>query len=185
MDTAATPDAVPPFQTESLVTWGPAPEGSSHSERTRTYDLQHQVVTVRFDWPREAVVGSTTLTIGPLAGAPATSDIALDAKDLTIKRVASGNTTLRYDYDGSTLTIHLSSALRSSPVSITVDYDGDHRTSGIYFKARKHVVFSQGETEATRFWIPTYDFPNDKTTWEFFIWTANGERALSNGLGSG
>lgn len=181
MDTAATPDAVPPFQTEPLIVWGPAPEGISHPERTRTYDLQHQIVTVRFDWPREAVVGSTTLTIGPLAGAPTTFDIALDAKDLTIKHVASGSKTLRYDYDGSTLTVHLPSALRSAPVSIAIDYEGDHRASGIYFKARKHVVFSQGETEATRFWIPTYDFPNDKTTWEFFIWTANGERALSNG----
>jgi len=29
--------------------------------------------------------------------------------------------------------------------------------------------------------VPTYDFPNDKTTWEFFIWTAKDERALSNG----
>ena len=181
MDTSATPDAVPPFETPQ-ITWGPTPEGTSHAERTRTYDLQHQVVTVRFDWPTEAVIGSTTLRIGALSGAPPTSDIAIDARDMTIRRVTSGDSPLRYDYDNRTLTVHLPTALRDSQqVSITIDYQGEHRTSGAYFKERKHVVFTQGETEATRFWVPTYDYPNDKTTWEFFIWTAKGERALSNG----
>jgi aminopeptidase N len=181
MDTGRTADRVPPFNTP-LIVWGPAPPGVSHPERTRTYDLQHQATTVRFDWPRQAVVGTTTLRIAGLPGAKPLSSIAVDAVNMTFKRVADNTTPLKYDYDGHVLVIHLATPLRSgAKTSITIDYDGANLTSGAYFKARKHVVFTQGETEANRFWLPTYDFPNDKTTWEFSIWTAKGEKALSNG----
>ena len=66
MDTTLSADRVPPFQQTPLIVWGPAPEGTTHPERPRTYDLQHQATTVRFDWSRHAVVGTTTLSIGGL-----------------------------------------------------------------------------------------------------------------------
>jgi hypothetical protein len=66
MDTGRTIDRVPPFQHTPLIAWGPLPEGLAHAERIPTYDLQHQSTTVRFDWPRQAVVGTTTLTIAGL-----------------------------------------------------------------------------------------------------------------------
>jgi aminopeptidase N len=66
-------------------------------------------------------------------------------------------------------------------MGITIEYDGANRSKGAYFRPAKHIVWTQGETEDNHFWVPTYDFPNDKTTWEFYIWTAKGERALSNG----
>jgi aminopeptidase N len=182
MDTALTADRVPPFQQAPLIVWGPPPEGTAHPERVRTYDLQHQVTTVRFDWPRQAVVGTTTLTIGGLPGARPLSNVVIDAGDMTFKRVASGSTALKYDYDGRALTVHLATPLRADQkTSITIEYDGANRTKGAYFRPAKHIVWTQGETEDNHYWVPTYDFPNDKTTWEFFIWTAKGERALSNG----
>ena len=52
---------------------------------------------------------------------------------------------------------------------------------GAYFIDRRHVVWTQGETEDNRYWVPTWDFPNDKTTWEFYITTDGNEKALSNG----
>ncbi|MFN2603374.1 MAG: M1 family aminopeptidase [Gemmatimonadaceae bacterium] len=182
MDSSLTIDRVPPFQTEPLITWGPPPDGVAHAERVPEYDLQHQVTTIRFDWPRHAVVGTTTLTIAGLRDAAPLSSVAIDAGDMTFTRVAVGNTTLKYDYDGRTLTVHLATPLRSGQkASITIDYDGANRTKGAYFRPAKHIVWTQGETEDNHFWVPTYDFPNDKATWEFFIWTAKGERALSNG----
>jgi len=42
MDSGATLDRVPPFQAGPLITWGPPPDGVTHPERARTYDLQHQ-----------------------------------------------------------------------------------------------------------------------------------------------
>jgi len=182
MDTGLTADRVPPFQQTPLIVWGPPPAGVSHPERTRTYDLQHQATTVRFDWPRQAVVGTTTLRIDGLPGTPPLSSISIDAGEMTFKRVATGTTALKYDYDGHVLVVHLATPLRTGEkTSITIDYDGANRSKGVYFRPAKHIVWTQGETEDTHFWVPTYDFPNDKTTWEFYIWTAKGERALSNG----
>jgi aminopeptidase N len=182
MDSGAKLDRVPPFQAGPLITWGPPPDGVTHPERPRTYDLQNQVTTVRFDWPRHAVVGTTILTIAGLPGAAPISNVVVDAGDMTFKRVAVGSTPLKYDYDGRALTIHLPSPLRAAQkMGITIEYDGANRSKGAYFRPAKHIVWTQGETEDNHFWVPTYDFPNDKTTWEFFIWTAKGERALSNG----
>jgi len=182
MDSSATLDRVPPFQAGPLIAWGPPPDGVTHPERARTYDLQHQVTTVRFDWPRHAVVGTTTLTIAGLTGAAPISNVVVDAGDMTFKSVTIGSTPLKYDYDGRALTVHLPSPLRSAQkMGITIEYDGANRSKGAYFRPAKHIVWTQGETEDNHFWIPTYDFPNDKTTWEFYIWTGKGERALSNG----
>jgi aminopeptidase N len=182
MDTSLTVDRVPPFQQTPLIIWGPSPDGVPHAERVRTYRLQHQTTTVRFDWPRHAVVGTTTLTIAGLPGAAPLSNPVIDAGDMTFKSVATGATPLKYDYDGRALTVHLATPLRSGEqTSITIEYDGANRSKGAYFRPAKHIVWTQGETEDTHYWVPTYDFPNDKETWEFYIWTAKGERALSNG----
>ena len=173
--------AVPAFREGPLVTWGALPPGEPHGERQRSYDLQHQVVRVRFDWTRRAVVGSTTLRVAAL-GEPLTA-IPLDAVGMTIVRVSTpGGSRLRYDYDGRTLTVKLPGTLRAgSRTSFTVDYETVRPRKGAYFVDRRHVVWTQGETEDTRYWVPTWDYPNDKTTWEFIVRTAKNEKALSNG----
>ncbi len=173
--------AVPAFRTDTMITWGPLPPGTPHPERERIYDLQHQIVHVRFDWPRHAVVGSTTIRLAAL-DKPLTA-IPLDAVGMTIAKVSAPNgTRLKYDYDGRTLTVRLPGTLRPrSSTSFTVDYESVHPKKGAYFIDRRHVVWTQGETEDNRYWVPTWDFPNDKETWEFYIQTDTNEKALSNG----
>ena len=181
MDTAFTADRVPPFQQTPLIVWGPPPPGVSHAERTRTYDLEHQATTVRFDWERKAVVGTTTLQIAGLPGAAPLSRVSIDAGEMTLTRVATGTTPLKYDYNDHVLAVDLATPLRAGErTSITIDYDAANRSKGAYFKAR-HTVWTLSWAQDTRYWVPTYDFPNDKTTWDFYVWTAKGERALSNG----
>lgn len=184
--TPAAPDtmrsyAVPAFRSDTMITWGPLPAGTPHPERARIYDLQHQVVHVRFDWPRHAVVGSTTIRLAAM-DKPLTS-IPLDAVGMTIRKVSAPNgARLKYDYDGSTLTVKLPGTLRPrSSTTFTVDYEAVHPKKGAYFIDRRHVVWTQGETEDNRYWVPTWDFPNDKETWEFYIQTDTNEKALSNG----
>jgi aminopeptidase N len=182
MDSTLTIDRVPSFQASPLIVWGPPPEGVAHAERVRRYDLQRQVSTIRFDWTRHAVVGTTTLTIAGLEGTAPQPSLIIDAGDMTFRSVATGSTALKYDYNGRALTVRLPTPLRAGQtIAITIEYDGANRTKGAYFRPAQHVVWTQGETEDNHFWVPTYDFPNDKETWEFFIWTAKGERALSNG----
>ncbi|HEX8850729.1 MAG TPA: M1 family aminopeptidase [Gemmatimonadaceae bacterium] len=173
--------AVPAFSSTPLITWGPLPPGTPHGERARVYDLQHQIVHVRFDWARHAVVGSTTLRVAAL-DKPLTA-IPLDAVGMTIQKVSAPNgARLRYDYDGRTLTVRLPGTLRPrSTTSFVVDYESVKPKKGAYFIDRRHVLWTQGETEDNRYWVPTWDYPNDKTTWEFYIQTDTNEKALSNG----
>ena len=172
---------IPAFEPLPIVQWGPPPEGELHSPRTRSYDLQHQVVRVRFDWDRHTVVGTTTLTLTALD--TAISTVALDAVGMTFSGVTgTGDRALRHDYDGRTLSIHLPAPLAPhARTSITLAYESVRPKKGAYFVDRRHVVWTQGEMIDTRYWVPTYDEPNDKTTWEMYIRTAKGERALSNG----
>ncbi len=182
MDTTLTPNQVPAFKESPLIAWGPIPEGVTHAERRRTYDLQHQSTTIRFDWPTHAVVGSTTLTIAGLPNAAPLRTVVVDAGDMRIRSVTSNGAAVRFDYSDNRLAIALPRALTSDQkIQVTVDYEGVNRTKGAYFRPAKHIVWTQGETEDNRYWVPTYDFPNDKTTWEFYIWTRKDERALSNG----
>jgi aminopeptidase N len=174
-------DTGPAFRPLPLVTWGPTPPGTPHAERQHDFDLQHQAVHVRFDWPRHAVVGTTTLRVAavdrPL------SAVALDAVGMEIGRVTdAAGRTLRHDYDGHTLTVHLRAPVAAGAATgFTVAYQAVRPKKGAYFIDRQHVMWTQGETEDTRYWVPTYDYPDDKTTWEFFVTTAANEKALSNG----
>jgi len=147
------------------------------------------VVRVAFDWARHATSGATTVTVAALPGSPPLSAVDLDAEAMTIKSVAAGATAstaatgrLAYRYDRHTLSVLLPTPLSAGMTkTFTVEYEANTPRKGVYFNERKHLVWTQGETEETRYWIPTYDYPNDKTTWELFIRTARNERALSNG----
>ena len=183
--TAPTPPApspaqvVPPFQTGDLIKWGPLPEGTPHEERQHNYDLTHQVIHVRFDWPRHAVIGSTTLSIKP-AGAPLT-EASFDAVDMTFSRVRDGHGhTLAHTYKDGSITVKFARPVTDS-VQVVLDYQTVKPRSGIYFIDRVHYIWTQGETEATRFWVPTYDYPNDRLTWETYVTVPANEKALSNG----
>jgi aminopeptidase N len=181
------PDTMAPYRTPSfgplpVRAWGPLPAGTPHGERQRTFDLLHQILRVRFDWARHAVVGGTTLRIAPLSGTEL-SRIELDAVGMTIKSVkGSSGAALAYEYDGRVLAITLPRPVAAGGrTSVTIEYETVRPKKGVYFIDRRHVVWTQGETEDTRYWIPTYDYPNDKATWEFYVRTARHEKALSNG----
>ena len=175
------PYRVPAFRDAPLIEWGAAPRGEAHAERVRTYDLQHQVTRIRFDWARHAVIGSTTIRLAALEQ-PLTS-VALDAVGMTIRSVsAGGGAPLQHAYDGTSLVVHLRSPLAArARTTIVIEYETERPKKGAYFVDRRHVVWTQGAAEDTRYWVPTYDHPNDKATWEFHVTTSREERALSNG----
>lgn len=170
---------------DRAMDWGAAPPGTPHAPRPRSYDLQHQIVRLTFDWTRHAVVGSTTVRVAAL-DRPLTR-VELDAVGMTINAVKdAAGASLRFDYDGRTLAVVLPGALAPGGVTtITVDYAAVRPKAGVYFVDRRRTVWTQGKLEDTRYWVPTYDAPDDKRTWEFFIRSARGERAWSVGTLAG
>ncbi|MGI9089580.1 MAG: hypothetical protein ACR2GG_00595, partial [Gemmatimonadaceae bacterium] len=127
------PDAIPPFATEPLISWGPEPEGTVHAPPPRQFDLQHQIVNVRFDWPRHTVVGTTTLRFAAL-DVPLTT-VRLNAVGMTFKRIATVNSgPLRYDYDDSIVVVHLPRTIPAhAQSSLTIDYESVKPKKGVYF----------------------------------------------------
>ncbi|HSB54325.1 MAG TPA: M1 family aminopeptidase, partial [Gemmatimonadales bacterium] len=74
-------------------------------------------------------------------------------------------------------------------VQFVIDYDGTvHNGKGLTFiegdslpPRRPRQIWSQGEDHDNHYWFPTYDFPNDKATWELVATVPKGFTAVSNG----
>ncbi|MGQ0712785.1 MAG: M1 family aminopeptidase [Gemmatimonadaceae bacterium] len=184
-DTAPRPPAEPSpptFAPLPLITWGQAPPGELRELADPSIDLRHQIVRIRFDWDRRAVVGSTTLRVAAAPDAGPLREIALDAVAMQIQRVTHRDRPLGFRHDGPILRVEVPQPVApDSQFELTVDYEAVRPARGVYFVDRRRVVWAQGFAEDTRYWIPTVDRLYDKATWEFFIRVPSGERALSNG----
>ena len=88
-------------------------------------DLVHTKLNVRFDYTKSYLYGKAWITLKPHFYP--TDSLSLDAKGMDIKEVSliKGNQhiPLKYNYDGSTLRIHLDKTYRySENYTIYIDY---------------------------------------------------------------
>jgi aminopeptidase N len=152
-------------------TWATPPHG---------FDLLHQRIAVSFDVPHRGVIGEVTTRL-VITGA-ATDTVRLNAENLTIDAAtgASGRR-LRFAFDTSHVTVWLPRrAAAGDTVAFTLRYHGTPER-GLYFVPRRHVIWTQGEATETRAWVPTYDAPDDKTTWDILVTADSSQKVLSNG----
>jgi aminopeptidase N len=163
--------------------------------RSHDYDLVHERIEIgAFDWDSLSFRGRVTVTLRALR--PAFDSVILDAGALlSVTRVTSGTggaaaPALRYEHVRDTLVVHLARAAGyGDTVRFTIAYDGRVRNGhGLTFieadslpPRRPRQLWSQGEDDNNHDWFPTYDFPNDKATWEVSATVANGMTAVSNG----
>ena len=131
------------------------------------------------DWSRLAISGQVQTT---LLATTATDTVRLDADHLTITGATDAKgRKLRFQFDSTHVTVRLPRKVQpGDAVQFTLTYTGVPER-GLYFVPRSHVVWTQGEAIETRSWVPTYDFPNDKATWEFLVTADSGMSVLSNG----
>jgi aminopeptidase N len=156
--------------------------------RSHDYDLVHQRIGVRdFNWDSLSFTGSVATTL--IARRPGLDSVIIDAGALLgIKRVASSTgSSLRSSRHGDTLVVYLGRAAAfNDTVRFTIDYAGKVQNGrGLTFiDERPHTprqIWSQGEDHDNHYWFPTYDFPNDKMTWELEATVPAGFMAVSNG----
>ena len=171
--------------------------------RSRTIDVKHLDIDLRFDWDKDQAFGTTTVTFSPFAD---TDTFPLDAAMMTINSVklASGGE-LKYTYDGKkdndNLEIKLDRVYKAGEeVKVTVDYrtnyvnqaDGDTALGGFgrglrFIKPtednpnKPRQIWSQGESEFNRYWFPSYDTPNDFRTTDLRATVAKPFYVVSNG----
>ncbi len=148
-------------------------------ERPRRFDLIHQRIAISVDWTHLAIQGEVQTTV---VATTTTDTVRLDADHLMIIGATdSKGRKLRFQADPTHVTVRLPKrAAPGDTVRFTLAYSGVPER-GLYFVPRSHVVWTQGEAIETRSWVPTYDFPNDKATWEFLVTADSGMSVLSNG----
>lgn len=172
---------------------------NDHYTRSHDYDLVHERIEVSaFDWDSLGFIGHVSVTLRALR--PAFDSVVLDAGSLLAIRAirASGRTPgalpLRFDHLGDTLVVHLPKAVDfGDTVRFDIDYTGRVVNGrGLTFinrdtlkPARPRQIWSQGEDDNNHDWFPTYDFPNDKMTWELVATVPEGFTAISNGALAG
>jgi aminopeptidase N len=158
--------------------------------RSHDYDLIHQRIEVsKFDWDSTSFEGRVATTL--VARRAGLDSIILDAgAKLVLKSVtAAGGATLRTARHGDTLVVFLARPIAwGDTARFTISYHGavasGHGLTYINPEGQPHrprQIWSQGEDHDNHFWFPTYDFPNDKMTWEVVATVPKGMNAVSNG----
>src|SRR6266700_5054359 len=165
--------------------------------RSHDYDLVHQRIEVRnFDWDSTSLDGRVTTTLVALR--PGLDSVILDAgKRLVVSRVVDARgASLRSAAHGDTLVVYPARPLAfRDTLRFSIDYrariDNGRGLTFIEPEGREHrpqQIWSQGEDHNNHFWFPTYDFPNDKMTWEladtwrgmpveYYVYRADSNRA--------
>ncbi len=159
--------------------------------RARTYDVLHYVIRLKFDRAKKQVFGDSTVELTPL-GAPLNT-LALDSEDITYQFVGFEGTdeNVAYKVDGKKITVYLDRKYEpGEKISIRFRYTALPK-KGIYFVdpqiengkvTRAAQIWTQGESEETHHWLPSFDFPDDKATTEQFLTVNEGETAIANGV---
>ena len=158
--------------------------------RSHDYDVVHQRIEVRnFDWDSTSLDGRVTTTLVALR--PGLDSVILDAgKRLVVSRVVDARGgTLRSTAHGDTLVVYPARPVAfHDTLRFSIDYhariDNGHGLTFIEPEGREHrpqQIWSQGEDHDNHFWFPTYDFPNDKMTWELAATVPRQYTVVSNG----
>jgi aminopeptidase N len=158
--------------------------------RSHDYDLVRQRIALSdFDWDSTSFAGVVTTTV--VSRRPGLDSLILDEGALLRNsRVTDPRgRSLRSARHGDTLVVFPSQpAAFGDTVQFTVAYLGKvNNGRGLTFITpdglahRPRQLWSQGEDMDNHFWFPTYDFPNDKESWELSATVDQGDVAVSNG----
>ncbi|HEY0783419.1 MAG TPA: M1 family metallopeptidase, partial [Thermoanaerobaculia bacterium] len=154
----------------------------------RLYHLEHVKLDLRFDLVAGTVAGTATNTLTPLL--PGVDHLVFHAAELDVKKVRVGGQEAAFALDptAQTLTVRLAAAAGpTDKLEVAIEYAAKPR-SGLYFvgpdagyPTKPREMFSQGETELNRYWFPSWDEPDDRTTTETLATVQKPYQAISNG----
>src|SRR5215472_9545094 len=154
--------------------------------RSKDYDLQHSKVVMRFDIGQKKVIGDVTHTVAVLV--LGTEEVSFDSVGLQIQSVTVNRATARFETTDTKLKVFLpKSAKPGEKLDIEIKYEA-RPTKGLYFilpdkdyPERPVQIWTQGESEDTRYYLPTYDYPNDRLTTETILTVPAQWKTISNG----
>jgi aminopeptidase N len=153
---------------------------------SRTYDLQHLTTHLWFDVDHREIRGEVTETVAALRDN--LSELPFDSVDLKIESVAVDGKPAKFSTTPTQLIVLLDHpAARGDKHEVFIRYEGQPK-KGLYFilpdknyPQQPVEVWTQGEAEDTRYYIPLYDYPNDRTTSEMLLTVPTTWITISNG----
>ena len=161
--------------------------------RTHTTDVQNIEMHISFDQAAKKVMGTVYHTLAILPQRDPVTYIEFDAMNMNIEKVwildGKKQTPLVFDTEeNGKLRMTLDKQHPNNvPFTIGIQYWTKPK-KGMYFISadsfytqRTPEVWTQGEGEDNRYWLPTYDYPNDKATTEMYVTVPANQKALSNG----
>jgi aminopeptidase N len=163
---------------------------NSDFKRTSNFDVQHYIIRVSFDTANRRVFGDTTVQMKPLAGN--FNRFELDAVGLQFEsvRLEPENKDLQYRAENGKVSVTLGKSYApENTISVRFRYAASPK-KGIYFIDEKSEdgkvvspaqIWTQGEPDEARHWIPSFDFPSDKATTEQIVTVKTGESVIGNG----
>ncbi len=175
-----------------------------NSVRSRTIDVKHIAIDLRFDWSKKQAFGVIAITFSPLNS---TEKISLDAGMLTINSISSNGKSLKFEYDGGDkndgLVIMLDRLYQlNEQLTVKIDYRtnyvneidpnslgfGGNASKGLRFShptsndpLKPWEIWSMGDPQSNRYWFPGYDSPDDLRTTEFSATVDKKFTVISNG----
>ena len=164
-----------------------APEARRHPPTERTVDVEHMKVSIRLYQGSKRIRGEVEITFRPLQ--EALSEVSLDCAELEVKKVTHPDgKPYRFRQEKHKLLIQCDPPLSDKgSETIRIHYEGAPR-KGLYFVEpddaypdKPRQIWSQGEPEETRYWIPCHDYPNDRATSEMIVSVPRPYKVISNG----
>jgi len=154
--------------------------------RSRVYDLQHSTIRLAFDTHHRAISGDVTHQLSMLR--EGATEIQFDSVQLHIESVTLDGQSAQFDVTPAEIAVTLPSpAHRGDRHTVEIRYDGRPRR-GVYFilpdknyPDRPREIWTQGEAEDTRYYLPTYDYPNDRVTTDTYLTVPADWETVSNG----
>ena len=153
---------------------------------SREYDLQNVRVSLHFDIDQRKVIGDVTHTLATLRDGETHLDF--DCAELSVSSVRVNGKDATFDLRDNNLRVQLPQAAKAGEkFEVEIKYEG-RPTSGLYFilpdkgdPNRAKEIWTQGEAEDTHHYIPIYDYPNDRTTFEMILTVPADWLTVSNG----
>ena len=174
------------------------------ASNTKSNDIIHTKLEVKFDWANAWLFGKATIEIKPYFYP--TNKLYLNARGMDLYKVQllkdKTYTDLKYVYENDSIKIDLDKTYtRNDKYFVFIEYKSKPNDlkkggsnaitsdKGLYFINPKGEdpnkmpqIWTQGETQSSSAWFPTIDSPNERMTNEIYITVDDKYTTLSNGL---
>lgn len=154
---------------------------------SRDFDFRHLRLECEFDWPTKSVTGRVVHTVSSLRdGARRLRLHGINIDVRSVRRVGRGPLSFESFADSIEIDLGRETSV-GVELQVAIEYVA-HPKRGVFFWMPSHdypdvpmQLWTQGETEDARHWIPCFDHPSDKLTTEVIVTAPAALQVLANG----